>query len=134
MKTAAPKIGRPLLVLSVGVVLLKIVILCGLQVDSSRRTSAGGEQPAAGLDHVSGALPLSAQHPFHRLRHVVAPRRERSSSQIELALPDSPEHSQDPEKNREWAGNNPAAALDWALNAAEGPQRDAVVEAICPQL
>jgi hypothetical protein len=67
-------------------------------------------------------------------RHVVAPHREKPSYEVELKLPNSPEHSQDPEKNREWARNNPAAALDWALTAAEGPQRDAVVESVCPQL
>lgn len=47
---------------------------------------------------------------------------------------ESPNNSQDLNQNREWARKFPVAALAWAQNATNGPQRDAIAEIVCPQL
>jgi len=47
---------------------------------------------------------------------------------------ESPNNSQDLNQNRDWARKFPVAAFDWAQNATNGPQRDAIAEIVCPQL
>lgn len=51
-----------------------------------------------------------------------------------LASPGSPGNAANPDENRVWARAYPSEALAWALQAAAGPQRDAVMETVCPQV
>jgi len=65
-------------------------------------------------------------------RHGNAPQE--SAEAVALADPESPAHSEDLDKNRDWARTFPAGALAWLRNAPDGPQRDTVAEIVCPQL
>jgi hypothetical protein len=57
-----------------------------------------------------------------------------TSQESALANPGSPVNSEDSDRNRAWARAYPAEALEWVLKAASGPQRDAVMETVCPQV
>jgi hypothetical protein len=46
----------------------------------------------------------------------------------------SPDAFEDPDEIREWARQNPDAALAWLLTAPAGPKRDTVAEMVCAQL
>jgi len=63
-----------------------------------------------------------------------APSLRPTSQESALANLGSPVNSEDPDRNRTWARTYPAEALDWALKAANGPQRDAIIETVCPQV
>jgi hypothetical protein len=101
---------------------------------SAAKAENESEQPAADSVRTATALPGATTHKFHQRASVIASRRETPIDSLALAQPDSPEQSLDLEKNREWTRNNPAAAVAWAMSAAEGPQRDTVVETVCPEL
>jgi hypothetical protein len=133
MKRTTLRVSR-LLVFSSFVFACGLAILIGSRGRSPKKTFEVREGPAVDSVPVSTALPNSEQHSFHWRRPPTVLHREDENNGIALALPTSPEHSQDLDNNREWARNNPTAALNWALKAEEGAQREAVVETVCPQL
>lgn len=67
--------------------------------------------------------------PSRRTREIRQPSAGLVSTNLE-----SPVNSQDLDENRDWARNHPSDALDWLENAANGTQRLAVAEIVCPQL
>jgi hypothetical protein len=125
---------HPLWVLPVCVLGCVLAILLKSHDHFAGKTENESQQPAADSVRTSTALPRSTTHKFHQRALVIASGRRPPIDTMALAQPDSPEQSQDLEKNREWTRNNPAAAVAWAMSAAEGPQRDTVVETVCPQL
>ena len=62
------------------------------------------------------------------------PEIRQAVGDLSLTNSDSPINSQDLDKNREWARNFPAEALNWLENTPDSTQRVAVAEIVCPQL
>lgn len=59
---------------------------------------------------------------------------ERTHLESTLASSESPGHSDDLDKNRDWARSYPNEALAWLSNAPDSKQRATIAEIVCPQL
>jgi len=62
------------------------------------------------------------------------PKIRQTAEDLSLTNSESPINSQDLDKNRDWARNFPAEALDWLRTAPDGKQRVAIAEIVCSEL
>ncbi len=92
------------------------------------------DSPPAESDAVDTSRLELQDEPAMTTPFVQTPAVRRDRKEAAPASEESAAIPEDPDQSRAWARAHPAEALAWALKATNGPQRDAVMETVCPQV
>jgi hypothetical protein len=113
--------------------LLAALVLMGLLAGwLLSRTPAPEKDPIAQAPVANPEL-AAAEKSSAPLPRLPPQRNEPKSQDLQPSV-ERQEPPEDPDEIRQWTRDNPALALAWLMNAAAGPQRDAVAEITCAQV